>query len=110
MKPLGSFELSLDLNRRSAAQSLSRFDRGLDRYYGLLELGEKYDIIKRVGNRYEFPSGEKVFEKALYKDPTRYYTKEVLDRLDVAAGLEFKYGNGQEPEVSEEDEPNEELQ
>ena len=27
------------------------YDRGLDRYYGLLELGEKYGVFKRKGNR-----------------------------------------------------------
>ena len=31
------------------------FDRGLDPYYGLLSLGEIYEVFKRVGNRIETP-------------------------------------------------------
>ena len=29
------------------------YDKGLDRYYGLLELAEKYELIKKVGTRYD---------------------------------------------------------
>lgn len=68
------------------------YDSGLDRYYGLLDLGVKYGIIKRVGNKYEFPSGEKAFEKALLRIPEDYFTPEVLQELDKAAAKEFKYG------------------
>jgi len=68
------------------------YDSGLDRYFGLLELGLKHGIITRIGNKYEFPDGTKTFEKNLWKVPHEFFTKEVLDRLDVAAGTEFKYG------------------
>lgn len=68
------------------------YDSGLDRYYGLLELGVDYGIIKRIGNKYEFPDGTKTFEKNLWKVPEEYFTKEVLDELDKAAATEFKYG------------------
>ena len=45
------------------------YDKGLDRYYGLLDLAEKYDIIKKVSTRYELPDGSKVFGKAINSDP-----------------------------------------
>jgi len=75
---------------------LLTFDRGLDKYYGLLDLAEKYNIIKKVSTRYEMPDGTKVFGKEINKNPEKYFTKEVLDRLDEAAKMEFSYGsNGQ---------------
>ena len=43
-------------------------ERGLDRYYGLLELGELGGLWKNVAGRYEI-DGKKVYAKAIYKDP-----------------------------------------
>lgn len=68
------------------------YDSGLDRYYGLLDLGVKYGVIQKVGNKYGFPDGRKAFEKAIYKVPEDYFTKDVLDGLESAAKAEFCYG------------------
>ena len=68
------------------------YDRGLDRYYGLLELGEKHGVLERKGNR--FIIGESsVYPSAILKDPDKYFTKELMDKLDEAAEKEFRYGN-----------------
>ena len=66
-------------------------ERGLDRYYGLLELGEIGGMWKNVAGRYEI-DGKKVYAKAVYKDPEKYFTPEILEQLDVIAQGEFKYG------------------
>ena len=71
------------------------YDTGLDRYYGLLELAEKYGLIKKVTTRYELPDGSKIFGKQILEDPDKYFTKEFLDALDVFAGQEFKYGKAE---------------
>ena len=68
------------------------YDRGLDKYYGLLELGEKYGMWKNVAGRYEM-DGKKVYAKAILKDPETYFTPEVMQALDEAAAKEFRYGN-----------------
>ena len=68
------------------------YAHGLDRYYGLLELAEKYEIIKKVSTRYELPDGTKVFGKAINEDPEKVFTKDILDKLDEAAAKEFRYG------------------
>jgi len=68
------------------------YDSGLDRYYGLLDLAEKYDIIKKVSTRYELPDGRKVFGKAINSNPEEYFTADIMDQLEVAANKEFKYG------------------
>jgi len=66
-------------------------ERGLDRYYGLLELGELGGLWKNVAGRYEI-DGKKVYAKAIYKDPEQYFTQEVLEKLDAIARKEFSYG------------------
>jgi len=68
------------------------YDKGLDKYYGLLELGEKYGLWKNVAGRYEM-NGKKVYGKAILSDPDTYFTSEIMQALDECAGKEFKYGN-----------------
>ena len=73
-------------------ECLLTYDKGLDRYYGLLDLAEKYGIFKKVSTRYEMPDGSKVFGKNILEDPKKYYTDEVLKAIDEAAKKEFSYG------------------
>ena len=68
-------------------------DRGLDRYYGLLELGEIGGLWKNLAGRYEI-DGKKVYAKAIYKDPEKYFTAEVMDKLNEISKQEFSYGAG----------------
>ena len=68
------------------------YDRGLDKYYGLLDLAEKYDIIKKVGTRYEMPDGRKEFGKTIYDSPEKYFTDEIMKKIDEVAKEEFSYG------------------
>ena len=71
---------------------LLTYDKGLDRYYGLLGLAEKYGIFKKVSTRFELPNGTKVFGKSINSEPEKYFTPEVLEQLEVAAQKEFMYG------------------
>ena len=64
--------------------------RGLDQYYELLELGEKYGIFIRKGNRILIGESS-VYPSAILSDPNKYFTKEVMQALDEAASKEFKY-------------------
>jgi RecA/RadA recombinase len=68
------------------------FEKGLDRYYGLLDLAEKYGIVKKVSTRIEMPDGRKVYAKTIYENPTEYFTEELLTQIDMAAKKEFMYG------------------
>ena len=67
-------------------------ERGLDKYYGLLELGEKYNVFKRVGNRIAI-GGNNVYPKSILSDPEKYFTDEVMAKLEEAARTEYSYGN-----------------
>ena len=68
------------------------YDRGLDRYYGLLELGEKHGVFERKGNRIVVGDSS-VYPSAILKDPDKYFTKEIMSKIDEAAAKEFRYGN-----------------
>ena len=67
-------------------------ERGLDKYYGLIELGEKYNVFKRVGNRIAI-GGSNVYPKSILSDPEKYFTDEVMAKLEEAAQQEYSYGN-----------------
>jgi len=67
-------------------------DRGLDKYYGLLELGEIGGLWKNVAGRYEM-NGKKIYAKQIYANPEEYFTPEVMQALDETAQREFSYGN-----------------
>ena len=66
-------------------------ERGLDRYYGLLELGEIGGLWKNVAGRYEI-GGKKIYAKQILSDPDTYFTDEVMQALDEIAQKEFSYG------------------
>jgi RecA/RadA recombinase len=67
-------------------------ERGLDKYYGLLELGEEYGVFKRNGNRI-IVNESSVYPSAILADPEKYFTPEVMEQLEEAAKKEFSYGN-----------------
>ena len=67
-------------------------ERGLDRYYGLLELGEVGGLWKNKAGRYEM-DGKKVFAKQILASPDQYFTPEVMQALDEIAVKHFSYGN-----------------
>ena len=66
-------------------------ERGLDRYYGLLELGELGGMWKNVAGRYEM-NGKKIYGKEILKNPTEYFTDDIMKELDTIAQKHFSYG------------------
>ena len=68
------------------------YDKGLDRYYGLLELGEKYGVFTRKGNRIVVGDSS-VYPSAILAEPEKYFTPELMQALDECAQKEFSYGN-----------------
>jgi RecA/RadA recombinase len=77
------------------------YDKGLDRYYGLLDLALKYQIFKNVSTRIELPDGTKTFGKTINNNPEKYFTEDIMHKLNIAAETEFKYGVKNDEEISE---------
>jgi RecA/RadA recombinase len=67
-------------------------ERGLDRYYGLLELGEEHGVFTRKGNRIVVGESS-VYPSVILADPEKYFTEEIMAQLEEAALKEFSYGN-----------------
>ena len=67
-------------------------ERGLDRYYGLLELGETGGLWRNVAGRYEI-SGKKIYAKQILKEPEVYFTEDIMNKLDEIAKETFSYGH-----------------
>lgn len=68
-----------------------RFDTGLNRYYGLLDLAESAGVWKKVGTRYDV-NGQLKFRKAIEENPEEYFTPEVLDKINEYVKQTFNYG------------------
>ena len=60
------------------------YDSGLDPYYGLVDIAVEGGIFKKNSTRIELPDGSKVFEKTIYDNPEKYFTKDVLDQIEKA--------------------------
>ncbi len=73
------------------AEVLLSYKGGLDRYYGLLEFGEKMGVFNKSGNRYEIGES-KLYGKQILKDPEKYFTEDIMAALDACAKQEYSYG------------------
>ncbi|MBO7042971.1 AAA family ATPase [bacterium] len=69
-----------------------RFDTGLDRYYGMIDLAEAAGIWKKVGTRYDV-GGKMTYGKTIEENPTEYFTPEVLDKINEYVKQAFSYGS-----------------
>ena len=76
----------------SVIEMMLDYEKGLDKYYGLVSIAEKYGIFKKVSTRFETPSG-KAFEKTIVNDPEKYFTEDVMKQLEEAVFKEFNYGS-----------------
>ncbi len=65
--------------------------RGLDRYYGLLELGEAGGLWKNVAGRYEI-NGKKIYGKQILENPSEYFSDDIMNQLDEISKAVFSYG------------------
>jgi RecA/RadA recombinase len=71
------------------------YDTGLDPYYGLTELAIKHGVFKKTSRQIELLDGSRVFEKKINENPELFFTADVLEKLQEAAGKEFLYGSAQ---------------
>jgi hypothetical protein len=77
----------------SKIQCKLSYETGLDRYYGLLDLGVEGGVFKKAARGYEMPDGSKHAEKKIYGDPTRFFTDDIMEKLEKIANEKFMYGS-----------------
>ena len=72
------------------------YDKGLDRYYGLLDLALASGIFEKSSTRVKLPNGKTEFGKTINNNPEKYFTDDVMERLETVVQDYFKYGNKNE--------------
>jgi len=77
------------------------YDTGIDPYYGLVDIAVEAGIFKKNSTRIELSDGSKVFEKTIYDNPEKYFTKDILDQIDKAVYNKFSYGGETKTEDEE---------
>jgi RecA/RadA recombinase len=87
-----TFKSRLSKENQEVSIRLYYDERGLDRYYGLLELGQLGGLWENKAGRYEI-DGKKIYGKQILANPEEYFTDEVMQQLDEIARKEFSYGN-----------------
>lgn len=69
------------------------FSSGLNRYYGLQEIALATGVFKKVGSKIQITEELAVFEKALFDHPEKFYTEDILEKIDAAAQKLYLYGS-----------------
>lgn len=82
----------LTKEQQSVEVALS-FTKGLDRYYGLLDIAEKYGVVTKEGKGWKIGDQIATSRDDINDNPETYYTQDVLEQIDVACRKEFCYGN-----------------
>ncbi len=85
-------------------ETMLRFDRGLDRYYGMLAIAEEAGVVKKVSTKYEFPDGRKEFESVINKDGSKWFTDDVLKQIEEYTLKNWILGGGEIQELVKNDE------
>lgn len=78
---------------------LLTYDKGLSKWYGMLELAEASGAFEKVSTRYQLPDGSKIFGKQILAEPEKYFTADVMKQIDDYAMSHFSYGRPEEPEL-----------
>lgn len=80
------------------------YETGLNRWHGLLELALEAGIWKKSGTRIEIDTGDLVFAKAIMNDVDKFFTDDILSKIDSYCKQKFLYGNAQEKVIAEDGE------
>lgn len=71
------------------------FETGLSRYHGLIDLAVEAGIWESAGGRITV-DGKKVFGKAIMKEPEKFFTEDVLKKIDEHCKSKFMYGSDEQ--------------
>ena len=78
------------------------YDKGLDRYYGLLDMALAFGVFEKSSTRVKLPNGKTEFGKTINNNPEKYFTSDVMERLETHAQEYFKYGTENRTDDTEE--------
>jgi RecA/RadA recombinase len=78
------------------------YDKGLDRYYGLLDMALAFGVFEKSSTRVKLPNGKTEFGKTINNNPEKYFTPDVMEQLETHAQEYFKYGTENRTDDTEE--------
>ena len=79
----------------ATAEVLLRYDSGLDKYHGLVDLAIDAGLFEKAGSRIKV-AGKSVYQKQIMADPEQYFTDDVMEALELHVKERFSYGSGSE--------------
>ena len=71
------------------------YDKGLDRYYGLLDMALAFNVFTKEGTRVKLPTVKTEFGKTINNNPEKFFTDDVMQQLEQHAQGYFKYGTSE---------------
>lgn len=77
----------------SKVQTQLTFDKGLNRYHGLLDYAVELGVWERESKQTVNIEGKKVKNGTIKNSPEKYFTEEVLDAIEEKIGEKFLYGS-----------------
>lgn len=78
------------------------FERGLNKYYGLLDLAVGLGAVIQSGATYQLPGGTKLGYYSKWKDDTELWDNTIVPVIEEKIKSEWKYGNKVADDVPEE--------
>ncbi len=85
----------------SLADTIIRYDTGLDRWYGMIDFAIEAGIWKKAGSRVNVMGESNPYASAIYKDTDKYFTPEIMKAIDEYVGRKFLYGSAFDDEATE---------
>lgn len=86
-------EKSRFTKEHSMVETKLSFSTGLDRYHGLSDLAIEAGLWSSQGGRIELPDGKKIFGKHIAQDPKKYFTTDVLAKINEYCAKKYKFGH-----------------
>lgn len=85
----------------SMVDVMLNYDSGLNPYFGLVDLALECNVFEKLGTRIQVTDGSKVYEKAIYREPEKYFTDDVMKKIEKHVSSKFKYGSSIESDSNE---------
>ena len=75
------------------AEMYLSFDRGLDRYYGLLDLAVGVGAIVQTGSTYTLPDGTKLGHYSKFRKNKELWDNQIIPKIEESIKVVWAYGN-----------------
>ncbi len=82
----------------SSVDTAINYETGLNRWHGMIEFALEAGIWEKSGTRIKIHTGELLFPKVIMNDVDKYFTSDILSKIDSYCKKKFLYGNAQKEE------------